>query len=139
MTVTVTFAAPLGSIGAALFRNACLLVLHGEKKRDASISIVLLDDVAMARLNETFLSHTGPTDVITFPLGDGPAPEAEIYISTDTARSQAREFGVPLREELARLAIHGTLHACGYDDLAEPARSRMLRRQEKYVTQLFAR
>ena len=119
MICSVAFAARTGSIGARLFVDCCRSVLEGEGRNEAGISIVLVGDDAIHDLNRRFLKHDYPTDVITFPMDEASALEAEIYVSVDTARRQAREFQVTLREELARLAIHGILHACGHDDASE--------------------
>jgi probable rRNA maturation factor len=56
-------------------------------------------------------------------------------ISADTARRQAREFGVSMRAECARLAIHGVLHLCGYDDRSENDRAAMRQREDRYLRQ----
>jgi len=75
------------------------------------------------------------TDVIAFAFtpvrARGPLV-GDIYIAPDVARAQARRLGVPVREELARLVVHGTLHVTGHDHPAGAARtrSRMWRRQE---------
>ena len=137
--VRVSFAARTGRIGASLFRDAATLTLKGEGKKEARISLVIVDDTHIARLNSRFLNHRGPTDVITFPLGDGGTLEAEVYISIDTARRQARDYGITLREECARLSIHAALHACGYGDLHEEERARMFERQEWYVDRWCSR
>jgi probable rRNA maturation factor len=137
MTLRVTFAARAGSIGARLFHDCCRAVLEGEKKTRATVGVVLLDDPAIHALNKRYLRHDFPTDVITFPLGEGRDLEAEIYISVDTARRQAREYRVTLREELARLAVHGVLHACGHDDASDAQRERMRILENRYLNVVF--
>jgi probable rRNA maturation factor len=80
------------------------------------VSVTLLEDVAIERLNREYLRHEGPTDVISFALHDpGEPPLGDVYIGLDQAVRQAREHGVDLQEELTRLAVHGTLHVMGYD------------------------
>lgn len=137
MTCEVSFSARAGSIGARLFIDCCSAVLRGERRPDGIITVVLLSDEAIHDLNRRFLSHDYPTDVITFPLGDDDAVEAEIYISVDTARRQAREYRVTLREELARLAIHGILHACGHDDASTEDREAMRLLENRYLKAVF--
>ena len=137
MICDVSFSARAGSIGARLFVDCCRAVLRGEQRPDGIITIVLLDDEAIHDLNMRFLSHDYPTDVITFPLGEDGAVEAEVYISVDTARRQAREYRVTLREELARLAIHGVLHACGYDDTSTDEREEMRLLENRYLKAVF--
>jgi probable rRNA maturation factor len=91
-------------------------VLLEEEVSVAEISLTLLDDDEIARLNRDYLGHEGPTDVITFPL-EGPVVTVvgDVYIGMEQAARQAGELGVPLREELLRLAVHGTLHVLGND------------------------
>lgn len=118
---------------AALSRS----VLKAEGVPHALLSITLVSARTMARLNRQHLAHRGPTDVITFALGDDGSGMlvADIYICPDVARTQAREWGVGVRAELARLVVHGTLHACGWDHPVDSARetSEMWKRQERLL------
>ena len=89
----------------------------------------------MAALNRKHLGRSGATDVIAFGLSraDKRTPViGDIYIAPDVARAQAREHGAGVREEIARLAVHGTLHVLGHDhpDGGERTASRMWQRQE---------
>jgi probable rRNA maturation factor len=76
------------------------------------ISILLLSDRRMESLHRQFLHQSGPTDVLTFQHG-------EIFISAETARRQARQFGTSLAEELRLYVVHGLLHLHGFDDRNE--------------------
>jgi probable rRNA maturation factor len=106
--------------------------LRAERVRDAMISIAFVPRAAIARLNRRYLGHVGATDVISFAFGDPLV--GDIYISPDVARRNARKYGVGVREELARLVIHGVLHVTGHDhpDDARGA-SPMWKRQERLV------
>jgi len=96
----------------------------------ATIRLVLIGDRKMAALHRQFMNVRGTTDVLTFDLTDPGAPlEGEVYICLDQARRQAKEYRVPLYEEVARLAAHGVLHLAGYDDHSEKGRA-MMRKQE---------
>ena len=93
-------------------------VLRAEGIDDALISIAFVTRRAMTALNRRHLGRAGATDVIAFGLTrtDPKVPViGDIYIAPDVAREQAREHGVGVREELARLAVHGTLHVLGHD------------------------
>ena len=59
----------------------------------------------------------------------------DIYIAPEVARAQAIAHGVGVREELARLAVHGTLHVLGHDHPEGNARmaSPMWKRQEQLL------
>jgi probable rRNA maturation factor len=129
-----------GRTTLALVRRAVRAALMAERVPDAEISVTLLRDAAVAKLNRQWLGHEGATDVLSFPLyDDGEPPVGDVYIGIDQARRQARELGVALREELARLAIHGTLHVLGYDHPAGPKRvkSEMWRRQERVLARVL--
>ena len=73
-------------------------------------------------------------------FAEGELPVGDIYIGYDQARRQAAELAVPLSTELARLAIHGTLHVLGYDHPEQDARegSEMWQRQETILKQVLA-
>lgn len=108
----------------------------------AMLSITLVPSRTMARLNREHLGHRGPTDVITFALGRDPSGSvlADIYICPDVARAQARAHRVGVREEIARLVVHGTLHACGWDHPVDASRttSPMWRRQEQLLSRFWS-
>jgi rRNA maturation RNase YbeY len=80
-------------------------------------------------MNERFLGHRYETDVFSFPLEPLPALEGEVYVNLDRAATQARRYAVPFATEVARLAVHGTLHLLGYDD-HRPADIRKMRAAE---------
>jgi len=89
---------------------------------DAELSLTLLDDAGIADLNAAYLGHDGPTDVIAFALYEpGETPVGDVYIGFDQALRQAERLGIPPDQELARLAIHGTLHVLGFDHPAPAA------------------
>jgi probable rRNA maturation factor len=90
------------------------------------ISVILVSDGRMAELHRRFLGVSGPTDVITFQHG-------EIFVSTETARRQARRFGTSLEHELRLYIAHGLLHLHGFDDKDLRGAAQMKRAQEKLV------
>jgi len=111
-------------------------VLRAEGVRSAELSIAFVTGPAMARLNVRHLGRRGLTDVIAFPFEavDGSPVVGDVYIAPDAARANARRTGVPVREELARLVVHGTLHVLGHDhpSVGREA-SPMWRRQERLL------
>lgn len=114
-------------------------VLTAEGVSDALLSITFLSARDMARLNRRHLNHRGPTDVISFAFDRAASPRAvvgDIYICPDVARVNAVRARIGVREELARLVIHGTLHVLGYDHPVGEDRetSKMWRRQETLLT-----
>lgn len=130
---------PLGRARVAAVVRA---VLEAERVRDALVSVAFVSRSAIATLNRTHLGRRGPTDVIAFGLTrtDPRLPViGDIYIAPEMARVQAREHGVGVREELARLAVHGTLHVLGHDHPEDESRmdSPMWMRQEKLLAKVL--
>jgi probable rRNA maturation factor len=110
-------------------------VLEGER-RPALVSVTFLGRDAMRRLNATHKGRDLPTDVLAFAMTDGLGRTVgDVYVCPWVAAREARARGVPLREELIRLVIHGTLHVLGrtHPEGADRTRSAMWRRQERYV------
>jgi probable rRNA maturation factor len=82
------------------------------------LSIVLVSDAQIRRLNKLYRNKDKPTDVLSFPIGEkveGWLILGDIVISVDTARRQAQGLGYSLEEELKRLLVHGLVHLLGYD------------------------
>jgi probable rRNA maturation factor len=126
--------------GAALAAAVRAAVVGDDRLRTGEISLTLVDDEAMAVLNRRWLGREGPTDVIAFDLGEGTELVGDVYIAPETARRNAAIFGVPLDEELLRLAIHGTLHVLGHDHPEGEGRedSPMFRLQEQLLRGLHS-
>ena len=101
----------------------------------ATISVAVVSDRRIASLNETYLNHPGPTDVLSFDLGDGPV-DGEVVISLDTARRESQARGHSLAAELLLYAVHGTLHLLGFDDRTKADARRMRSEQERILTGL---
>jgi len=125
-------------LSRALVKRVVERVLRAERRR-ALISVTFLGRDAMRRLNAEHRGRDRPTDVLAFALS-GPAGEVigDVYVCPWMARQEAKARGIPLREELVRLVVHGTLHALGRDhpEGAGRTRSAMWRRQERYVEAL---
>ena len=138
LDVDVTTNGARSPLGRDSIAEVARVALRAERVKHALLSITLLDRRAIARLNEAHLGHRGPTDVISFGFRRATESDpvvGDIYISPDVARSNARDAGVSVREEIARLVVHGTLHVLGYDHPESAARERspMWRRQERIV------
>jgi probable rRNA maturation factor len=116
-------------------------VLRAEKVRNALLSVTFVDRDEIARLNQEHLGHAGATDVISFGLSSLPgAPVVgDIYIAPEVARDNARVHGAGVREEIARLVVHGTLHVLGHEHPVDADRttSKMWRRQEQLLSRLL--
>lgn len=103
------------------------------------LGLHLVGAAEMASVNETYLNHTGPTDVITFDHTAEPGGRrlfGEVFLCVDEAVRQARRFRTTWPAELVRYVIHGILHLRGYDDLTPGARRRMKRAEDRLVREL---
>jgi probable rRNA maturation factor len=97
--------------------------------QEAGVTIALVSDTEIARMNETFRKKKGPTDVLSFPADAWRRPRSlrrtankrkgeflgDIAIAPATARRYARQHGRTLPGELRVLILHGVLHLMGYD------------------------
>jgi probable rRNA maturation factor len=112
--------------------------------KEAGLTVCLVSDAEIARMNETFRKKKGPTDVLSFPmvarrravrLGRSSrtvkAGEylGDIAISPATAQRYAKKYGRKLSSELQVLILHGVLHLLGYDH--ETDRGEMERMERK--------
>ena len=81
-------------------------VLQGEGVLVATISIALVDNQTIHRINRDHLGHDWPTDVITFPLSQPGEPElaGELVVSAEMARATALAIGADPAAELALYA-----------------------------------
>jgi probable rRNA maturation factor len=120
-------------VETAWLRRVAQKTLRALGRPTAECSVVLVDDIDIAALNRTYRGVAGPTDVLAFPMTEGPLAEVtpeclgDVVISAETAARQAR--GGDLRTELALLLVHGMLHLVGYDHGTIRERRRMWKRQ----------
>lgn len=112
----------------------------GADAAEAEISLTLVSDEEITVLNRDYLGKDRTTDVIAFSLGDDDVPLGDVYVCVGQAERQAHELGVAATEELARLAIHGTLHVLGQDHPEGPERadSPMFVLQERLLAEVLA-
>ncbi len=125
------------AVAAPRLARVAKMVLAAEGERSAMLSVTLLANPAMARLNAQHLGHRGATDVISFAFRREPGAPlvGDIYIAPAVARANAWSAGVGVREELVRLVVHGVLHVLGFEHPVDAGReaSPMWRRQEALV------
>jgi len=88
---------------------------------DGEISILIVDDPEIEKLNRKYLNRNGPTNVIAFPMREGefshltPQLLGDVVISTDTAANEALSSGMSMEQRFKELLVHGILHLFGYD------------------------
>ena len=99
----------------------------------AQLSITLVGDATIRKLNREYRRKDRPTDVLSFPLGDGASQPllGDVVISVATAKRQAAEYDATLQRELERLLIHGILHLLGHDHHKPGERLRMEREEKR--------
>ncbi len=102
--------------------------------READVSLAIVDDPTIHRINREFLQHDYPTDVLSFLLErSADRLEGEVIASADTAIGSAARYGWAPADELLLYVIHGTLHLVGYDDLAPEPQVTMRERERDYL------
>lgn len=128
-------------------------VLVEEQVDRAQIGLALVNDTEIHRVNKQYLGHDYPTDVISFPLhnstyedetifpnadtlansSDFTTIEGELIVSTETAKREATAHGWSPDAELLLYVVHGLLHLCGYDDIADEERPKMRNRERELL------
>jgi len=99
---------------------------------DTELSILIVDDPEIEKLNGKYFNREGPTNVIAFPMQEGdfthisPQLLGDVVVSIDTAHKEAEISGIHVDERLLELLVHGILHLAGYDhELSETEALRM--------------
>lgn len=112
-------------------------VIRCEKRTTGDLYFIITGDRQLKSINKEFLGRNTLTDVIAFDYSTGRKVSGEIYISAETARRNAVNYKVSLRNEMLRVMIHGTLHLCGYKDDTEEQRSEMRRNEDKWLKKIY--
>ena len=100
-----------------------------------NLEINFISSENIHQLNKTHLNHDYTTDIITFDYSDDFVQlDGEIFISVDDAETNSKKFKVNLKEELARLVIHGILHLLGFDDQSINDKKNMKRMENKLLS-----
>ena len=112
-----------------------ILALVGEP--EAELSLALIGNAEMQKLNAKYRRKDYPTDVLSFPI-DETLPAAnrllgDVIISVEKAREQAQQRGRTQDEEMAMLLIHGIVHLLGYDHERSAKDARMMKRLENKI------
>ena len=109
-----------------------------EKKKLGELSYIFCSDDYLLQINRQYLQHDFYTDIVTFDLSEPGQPlNAEIYISVDRVRDNARKFNSSFKKELHRVIFHGALHLCGYSDKKTKEQQIMRKMEDKYLSLYF--
>ena len=129
-------------------------------KGENEVSLLFVDEDAMAALNQQFLGKSGPTDVLAFPIEDEPGPTGrspdlggsgpgvspeegtltllgDVVICPAVAAANAVEHEVSLEDEVALLVVHGLLHLLGLDHEEEAEAERMEALEQELLTRYY--
>jgi probable rRNA maturation factor len=138
--IRVAIASPQDTVAVdrARMRQAVQTVLEGEGITDAEISLAFVDNATIRQLNQRYLQHDEPTDVLSFPLSEANARRlaGELVLGAEVAQQQAALRGHDVQAELALYVIHGLLHLCGLDDATADGAAQMRRQERHYLHQL---
>ena len=114
-------------------------IFRKEKKDLAGLNYIFCTDKRLLEINRRFLNHDYYTDIITFDLSqDKKNIEAEIYISSERVRDNAKNHGQTQKKELHRVIFHGVLHLCGYRDKTKAEIEKMREKEEYYLSRYFS-
>ena len=129
-------------------------------KGETEVSLLFVDEDAIAALNEQFLGKKGPTDVLSFPIEDEPGPSGrspelggsgpgssaeegpltllgDVVICPSVAAVNALDHEVSLDDEVALLVVHGLLHLLGLDHEEDGEAERMEALEQELLTRFY--
>jgi rRNA maturation RNase YbeY len=104
-----------------------------ENRQVESVNYIFCSDKKILQINREFLNHDYYTDIITFDLSETQKIVAEVYISLDRVRDNAKKEETSLRAELHRVIFHGALHLSGYGDKTKAEIKIMREKEEEYL------
>lgn len=103
-------------------------------KRIGELSFIFCSDAYLLEINKQYLNHDTFTDIVTFDSSEQEETIAgDIFISVERIQENAAKFGVPERDELHRVIIHGVLHLCGYYDKKKEDKEQMTFKENDYL------
>lgn len=119
---------------ARRLKKAVKAILKDADVARAEISIAIVNDEQMHRLNNQYLQHDYTTDVLSFVLEEGEGwLDGELIVCFPYAEREAARFGWTAADEVLLYTIHGTLHLVGYDDQDPESKQEMRASEVKYL------
>ena len=129
-------------------------------KGETEVSLLFVDEDAMASLNEQFLGKSGPTDVLSFPIEDEPGPTGrspdfggsgpgtaaeqgelsllgDVVVCPAVAARNAVDHEVAFDDEVALLVVHGLLHLLGMDHERDDEAERMEKLEQQMLDRFY--
>lgn len=130
-----------------LLRLAELVLEQEGLESETGVSLVLIDEIQMAELNEAHMGKSGPTDVLSFPieastpgvppmrsLGGPPIELGDVFIAPTMVSVNAERHGAAFEDELSLMVVHGLLHLLGWDHETEDEATRMEERESELLS-----
>ena len=128
--------AKLPSMKRRKITNWIKAVANSYLKKTGDIAFIFCSDEKILEINNQYLQHDYYTDIITFDYSEDDTISGDLFISLDTVKSNADQFGADYNTELNRIIIHGVLHLCGINDKAPGEREHMTECENKALSLL---
>ena len=114
------------------------LIFKEESQKLDTINYIFCSDKAVLEINKKYLNHDFYTDVITFDLSQNNGNiTAEVYISIERIRDNAKQLGISIKSELHRVLFHAALHLCGYNDKRIRDKEIMRKKEDQLLSKYF--
>ena len=124
-------------------RQTVRAVLNALDCPEGELSILIVDDTQIEKLNRQYLQRPGPTNVIAFAMREGefsqvsPHLLGDVVISMDTAAREAKNAGISLQKRFNELLVHGILHLFGYDHETSDKDARIMEEKSQKLIALI--
>jgi len=119
------------------FSQVAKIVLKGENKETAALSLAFVDEKEIQKLNKNFRKKNKPTDVLSFDLQEGDYL-GEIVICPEVVKDNAKKYGVAAKKEMLKVFAHGILHLLGYDHEKSKSQAEIMeQKQDLYLSKIF--
>ena len=120
--------------GKALNNRWLKIVAESEIRRLGQISIIFCSDNYILDINQRYLQHDYFTDIITFDYCEDDRLSGDLFISVDSVRENAIEYGTSFNDELNRVMVHGIVQLIGYDDHNDEDIKQMRSKETYYLS-----
>ena len=108
----------MADIEAVAVQAAAALPAQLFPQGESEVSLVLMDDAGVKRLNHDYRGQDKPTNILSFPAVQAPGLLGDIVLARETVTAEAEASGKTMPHHLSHLIIHGLLHLLGYDHIA---------------------
>ena len=124
-------------IGTGLIKKNSLKILR-KLGGNWTVGIFFVSEREIKALNKKYRRKNRPTDVLSFEMKDE-GYLGDVIISPDVAKRNAKRCKARYNEEIARLVIHGILHLKGYDHEKKKDETKMFRKQDRLLKEVWGR